>query len=84
METRFIVYKGCEYPIITIPNIFSIYGDFVTIGSESLNKVLFNEENGYTDEEAERIDESIYAYMDDNCFELSARSFIKKAKLHLD
>ena len=84
MKTGFVIYKEQCYPIAVIPNFFSDFGDNVTIGSESLNKVLYDDEKGYADEEAQEIDESIYVYMDDTCFQLDKHSFIKKAKLSLD
>lgn len=84
MKTGFVTYKEQCYPIAEIPNYFSEFGDNVTIGSESLNKELYDDEKGYTDEEAQEIDESIYAYLDDNYFQLDMQSFIKEAKLSLD
>ncbi len=84
MELDSIKYKGICYPIATIPNDFSGRKGYVTIGSEFLNKALFDEKKGYPDEEAIRIDEGIYAYMDDEYFTLSEKSFIEKAKRLLD
>ena len=84
MELDSINYKGICYPITTIPNVFSDREEHITIGSESLNKVLFDEKKGYKDEEARWIDESIYAYLDDEYFNMSEKSFIEKAKSLLD
>lgn len=84
METDFVIFKEHCYPIATIPNFFSDYGDNVTIGADSLNKALYDDEKGYTDEEAQEIDESIYAYIDDACFQMDMQSFIKEVKLSLD
>ena len=77
-------YKGNNYIIAIIPNVFSHTTGMVSIGTESLNSVIYDDEHGYPDEEARRIDEQIYAYVDDEFFKLDKSIFIEKAKEVLD
>ena len=84
MEINSLNYKGKSYIVATIPNVFYDRKEKITLGTESLNKVLFDDSNGYQDEEARWIDEFIYAYMDDEYFNLNEKSFIEKAKRLLD
>ena len=44
----------------------------------------YNDEVGYIDNEARIIDERIYAFIDDEYFNLSFESFIEKVKMYLD
>ncbi len=83
MEYDIIEYKGKKYPIAIIPNVFSNEGN-VVIGTSSLNSVLFDEEKGYPDKEAEYLDEQIYAFMDEDYFNLSLDDFISVTKRYID
>ena len=83
MEYDIIEYKGKKYPIAIIPNVFSNEGN-VVIGTSSLNCVLFDEEKGYPDKEAEYLDEQIYAFMDEDYFNLSLDDFISVTKRYID
>lgn len=84
MNLESINYKGVNYIVVTIPNVFYDSDEPLILGSESLNKALYDNNNGYQDKEAIWIDESIYAYMDDKYFNLNEASFIEKAKSFLD
>ena len=77
-------YNGNNYTVALIPDVFSRNTDMITIGSESLNCVIYDDENGYPDEDARRIDEQIYAYVDDVFFKLNKSTFIAKVKEVLD
>lgn len=84
MEINSVNYRGISYMVASIPNVFYDMKEKITLGTESLNKVLFDDSNGYQDEEARWIDEFIYAYIDDEYFNLNEKSFIEKAKRLLD
>lgn len=84
MELDCVSFNGNNYSIVTIPNIFNFNADSVTIGTESLNHALFDVKNGYVNDVAKRIDEQIYAYVDDELFKLNMHSFIEKVKVFLD
>jgi hypothetical protein len=56
----------------------------VIIGSESLNRVILDDDFDYSSEDARRIDEQIYAYVDESFFELSESAFITKIRTILD
>lgn len=77
-------YNGNSYTVAIIPDIFSGNTSMVTIGSERLNSVLYDDEYGYPDEDAKRIDEQIYAYVNDGFFKLNESAFIAKVKEFLD
>lgn len=84
MTFDIVTYKGKDHLVATIPNFFSDYLDFVTIGAESLNEALYNDDFGYSDDEARKIDEYIYAYVDDEYFNLKDEAFIEKVISILD
>ena len=85
LNTFTITYKRKEYIAAEIPHIFINKTDErIIIGSHSLNVALYDDERGYPDAEAQYIDEQIYAFIDDDFFNLSYNDFIKKAKKYLD
>ena len=70
-------YKGRNYPIAIIPD--------EEIKMERKNCfALYNEEEGYPDKEAEYLDEQIYAFMDEDYFNLSLDDFISVTKRYID
>lgn len=78
-------YCGKDYLIAEIPDVFTHQdGKFILIGPQSLNKVLYNDEDGYTDKKALRVDEQIYAFVDDTFFKLPLDQFIDRIKRLLD
>ena len=77
-------YKGNNYIVAIIPNVFFCNTETVAIGTESLNRVIYDDEYGYPDEFARQIDEQIYAYVDDAFFKLNESAFITKVKAILD
>jgi hypothetical protein len=79
-----IKYKGRNYPIAIIPDVFCNKEREIIIGSNSLNNALYNEEEGYPDKEAEYLDEQIYAFMDEEYFNLSLDDFISVTKRYID
>lgn len=84
LETELIDYKGHEYVCAWIPDVLAdMYGN-ICIGCHSLNEALYDNEKGYPDEEAKVIDETIYAYIDDEYFNLSYEEFIEKVIKYLD
>ena len=84
LETDTIEYGGREYVCAWIPDVFGEMCDNICIGCHSLNDALYDEEEGYPDDEAQMIDEGIYAFIDDEYFKLSYEGFIKKVKKYLD
>ena len=87
MEIDFfnIEYKGNEYPVAEIPDVFTHEEEcYLLIGSHSLNLALYHDEYGYPDETARMLDEKIYAFINDEYFNLSKEKFITKVKKYLD
>ena len=78
MAYDIVEYKGRKYPIAIIPNVFYGNESIVMIGASSLNCALFDEDNGYPDEEAEYLDEQIYAFMEDKYFALNIEVFLPR------
>lgn len=72
------------YNAAFIPDIFNKGTADILIGSYSLNKSIYDENKGYRDNEAKRIDEEIYAFINDEFFSLSQECFIEKVKQYLD
>lgn len=78
-------YRGTDYLIAEIPDVFTHQdGKSILIGPQSLNTILYNGENGYTDEKAMYVDEQIYAFVDDTFFQLPIDQFIDGIKRLLD
>jgi hypothetical protein len=48
----------------------------VLLSTNSLNKILLNKNGGYVSEEAERVDEQIFYYIDDSEMELEDEKLI--------
>lgn len=84
LKLETINYKGKKYNVAIIPNIFPCNNDTVIIGSESLNRVILDDDFDYSSEDARRIDEQIYAYVDESFFKLSESAFITKIRTILD
>ncbi len=84
LDTILISYKGKEFPAAYIPDVFTGDNREILIGSHSLNIALYDDDNGYDDEEAREIDERIYTFVDDEFFSLSFEQFIDNAKVLLD
>ena len=55
----------------------------VCIACESLNDVLYDEEKGYPDYEAQKLDETIWGFLPDEDFQLSYREFSQKVRQNL-
>lgn len=79
-----IAYDGKEYLVADIPDVITGSASRLLIGSHSLNIALYDDEKGYKDNIAERIDEQIYAYLDDKLFSLDSNDFLSKVKELLD
>jgi len=84
IETIPFVFDGKEYLVASIPDFFSNSGERLLIGPHSMNTVLYNDVDGYVSNEAEAIDEQIYAYIDDEYFSLSFDEFREAVLLYLD
>lgn len=84
LETDIVKYKGNDFVCAWIPDVLSKMYSTICIGCHSLNEALYNDEVGYIDNEARIIDERIYAFIDDEYFNLSFESFIEKVKMYLD
>ena len=79
-----IAYDGQEYLVADIPDIITGSESRLLIGSHSLNIALYDDEKGYQDSTAERIDEQIYAYLDDKFFSIEDNDFLSKVNELLD
>ncbi len=84
LKTFTITYQNKNYLASVIPDIFTGSKNCLTIGCHSLSLALYNEKMGFFDNKAKIIDEQIYAYLDDNDFNLNEDSFLKTARKHLD
>lgn len=84
VKVKTFVYKGKEFLVADIPDVISGSESRLMIGSHTLNNALYNDEKGYYDRTAERIDEQIYAYLDDLYFSLEDNDFLSKVKELLD
>ena len=84
LDTISISFEGKDFSVAKIPNIFSDCNQRILIGPHSLNEALYNNDRGYVNGIACRIDEQIYAYLDDEFFSLSSERFLEKVKLYLD
>lgn len=84
LDTISIPYKGKYYLAAFIPDIFTGENQRLLIGSHSLDVALYDDNKGYFDDEARKIDEQIYAFVDDEYFSLSSEKFIDSAKVLLD
>lgn len=73
-----IVYKGKKYPVKEIV-LFAGTEDAMrtNVSTEELSKALYDSESGYRDEEARRIDESIYFFLDANTFKKSKEEIVE-------
>jgi len=79
-----ISYKGKDYSAAFIPDVFMSGNQCVLIGSHSLEVALYDDDIGYVDEIARKIDEQIYAFVGDDLFSLSLEDFIENVKVFLD
>jgi hypothetical protein len=77
-------YNGKDFQVTKIPNVFTHTGGTLLIGSHSLGSAIYNDEIGYPDEKARRIDEQIYAYVDDEWLGYDFDSFISNVLDCLD
>lgn len=77
-------YNGKDFQVTKIPNVFAHTGGTLLIGSHSLGSAIYNDEIGYPDEKARRIDEQIYAYVDDEWLGYDLDSFISNVLDCLD
>lgn len=84
VKVNTIEYDGKEYLVADIPDVITGSESRLLIGSHSLNIALYDDEKGYQDSTAERIDEQIYAYLDDQYFSLEDNVFLSKVKDLLD
>ena len=84
LDTISISYRCEDYSAALIPDIFTSGNQSVLIGSHSLNVALYSDDKGYVDEEARKIDEQIYAFVDDELFALNLEMFIERIKVLLD
>jgi len=79
-----IKYKGTDYRVTEVPDVFTHQESSLLIGSHALNSAVYDDEKGYPDVEARRIDEQIYAYAEDECFNLDYENFVKWVQRYLD
>lgn len=84
LDTITISYRGKEYSVAYIPNVFTSDNQKLLIGSHSLNVALYDDNNGYVDDDACKIDEQIYAFVDDKYFSLNFEKFMENVKVLLD
>ena len=84
LNTISISYGGKDFFAALVPNVFSDGDQSILIGPHSLNKTIYDDNNGYIDDTARRIDEQIYAYIDDDYFSMSMEVFLEKVKFYLD
>jgi hypothetical protein len=84
LNTISITYKGKDYSVAVIPNIFTDCSREILIGPHSLNDAVYNDDKGYVDNIAHNIDERIYAYIDDSYFSLNLEGFLEKVKFYID
>ncbi len=77
-------YEGKEYSVANIPDVITGTNRNILIGPHSLNIVLYDDDKGYADDNAMRIDEQIYAYLEDEYFSLSYVDFLERVKELLD
>lgn len=73
-----VVYKGKEYPVKEIV-LFAGTEDAMrtNVSTEELSNALYDPESGYRDEEARRIDESIYFFLNDETFNKSKEEIVE-------
>ena len=84
LDTISIPYKGKDYTVAVIPDVFTSGNQSILIGSHSLGAALYDDGSGYVDDMAREIDEQIYAFVDDELFALRLEEFIVRIKVHLD
>ena len=84
LKVNTIIYDGKEYLVADIPDVINGSESRLLIGSHSLNIALYDDERGYQDKTAEKIDEQIYAYLDDQYFSLDDNDFLSNVKDLLD
>lgn len=84
IKVNTIVYDGKGYLVADIPDVITSSESRLLIGTHSLNAALYDDKKGYQDSTAERIDERIYAYLDDQYFSLEDDVFLTKVKDFLD
>ena len=66
-----IPYKEKAFHAALIPDIFTGEDQKLLIGSHSLNVALYDDDKGYVNDDARKIDEQIYAFIDDEYLSLS-------------
>lgn len=79
-----IVYRSKKYYAVEIPDVFMGTEDKILISTRSLCDALYNETYGYADETACYIDEQIYAYVEEDLFQLPMSEFINRLREVLD
>ena len=84
LNTISITYKGRDFIVAAIPDIFTNRCQDIYIGPNSLNDIVYDNDKGLVDDTARSIDEQIYAYIDDDYFSLNMEDFLQKVKLYLD
>lgn len=84
LDTVSFSFRGKDYLVASIPDIFLGGSKDVLIGPLSLNEALYDDDTGYVDERARYIDEQIYAYIDDDYLSLDIDIFLEKVQLYLD
>ena len=84
VKVHVLTYNEKEYLVADIPDVFTDSKRRILIGSHSLNNALYDDEKGYHDKTAEKIDDMIYAYLDDQLFSLGDIDFLTKIKELLD
>ena len=84
LKVNTIIYDGKEYLVADIPDVINGSESRLLIGSHSLNIAIYDDERGYQDKTAEKIDEQIYAYLDDQYFSLDDNDFLSNVKDLLD
>ncbi len=84
IETISFSFKGKEYSVANIPDVITGANRNILIGPHSLNTALYDDDRGYENDEASRIDEQVYAYIEDEYFSFSYEDFLKRVKELLD
>lgn len=73
-----VTYKGKDYPVKEIV-LFAGINDAmrVNVSTEELQNAIYDSDSGYNDSEAEKIDNSIYFFLDNEHFNMSKDDIVE-------
>lgn len=73
-----VTYKGKEYPVKEIV-LFADTNDAmrVNVSTEELQNAIYDSDSGYSDSEAEKIDNSIYFFLDNEHFNMGKDDIVE-------